>query len=250
MVNSSTTDVSMPSPKMNQFFSAVTPVRYHDRDGHATGFYFTDDNGKYYLITNRHVVATDDGAPAADAIRVVTRPSVDTQDIEFHDIPLEKGGEPVWIEHPAGSHLDIAAVPLPFSLDSTSSLTLHSGLFPPKEGKMPMNQDVVLLGYPMLEKAPYVPFLRKGHVATPYGSAYKDLPCFATDADMHGGTSGSPVFALPSPMPREGELLGDDFYLIGIHSATILHQRAPQEGPLDLNITWYIELLTDMLDVS
>lgn len=63
---------------------------------------------------------------------------------------------------------------------------------------MPIDQHIALLGYPMLERSPYTPFLRDGHMATPYGDPYKALPCFASDAGMHSGTSGSPVFTLPS----------------------------------------------------
>ena len=240
-------DVSMPSPDLDPLFASVTPIKYPAQDGHATGFYFRDANGNYFLITNNHVVATDEGSPIADSIRVLTRPSPDIGDVEFREVSLEAGGDPTWIQHPRGSMIDVVAVPLEFDIGPMTTTALDSGLFPPAEGRMPTTQRAMIVGYPMLERTPYRPVRRDAMISSLYGTTYRGLPCFKTDADMHSGTSGSPVFALPSAAAQRDEILGEDLYLIGVHSATLFSDHPPREGSLDLNIAWYIQLLEDML---
>lgn len=241
--------VSMPRPDVDPLFTAVTPVFFPDQAGHATGFYFVDDTNRQYLITNHHVVSVDGTTPRADTVRVLTRPSPRLQDVAYHDIPLAAGGQPTWIEHPLGPAVDVAAIPLPFDPSDSETVALHSGLFP-DPGWMPITQHGTIIGYPLLERTPFLPFLRDATIATPYGTTFRDAPCFAMDAHMHAGTSGSPVFALPESTARPKDMLGHGLHLIGIHSATIVAGKPATDGVLDLNIAWYSQLLEDMLPID
>ena len=242
--------VSMPSPDLDPLFTSVTPITYPDQGGNATGFYFIDDAGDQYLITNHHVVSNQNDSLLADSIRVVVRPTPDVQDVEFHDIDLQVDNEKTWIEHPRGSHIDIVAIPLPFDITSKTTMALHSGFIPPLEGEMPFGQRAIIIGYPILEESPFLPIRRDAIVASLYGTSYRGLPCFVTDADMHSGSSGSPVFGLPTASARSGDLIGNDLQLIGIHSATLFSNHPPREGALDLNIAWYSQLLMDMIAIQ
>lgn len=241
--------VSMPRPDLDPLFSAVTPIIYPSKGGHATGFYFVDAGNQPFLITNHHVVANERGSPTAENIRILTRPSPDITEVEFHTIPLIEDGNPTWIEHPQGSIIDVVAIPLSFDTSSLETVALHSGLFP-SDGWMPITQHGTIIGYPLLEKSPFLPILRDATIASPYGTTYRDAACFAMDASMHSGTSGSPVFALPESSSRSPDMLGHQLHLIGVHSATLYAERAPQDGALDLNIAWYIQLLEDMIDIG
>ncbi len=241
--------VNMPAPDVEPLFSAVTPILFPDHDGHATGFYFVDDNDDDYLITNYHVVSSGENVPASETIRVLTRPSRNITEFQFHDIPLKNGGDPAWCEHSRGSKVDLVAIPISFDTEPTETVALHSGLFP-DQGTMPITQSATIIGYPMLEKAPFLPLLRDASIASPYGTTYRDSPCFATDANMHSGTSGSPVFTLPTSTARVGDMLGQELNLIGVHSATLFSGHAPEEGALDLNIGWYIQLLADIVEIN
>lgn len=241
--------VSMPGPDVEPLFSTVTPILFPDQDGHATGFYFIADDDQGYLITNYHVVSSDGKVPVSDSIRVLIRPSRDISDLEFRDVPLETDDGPTWVEHSRGTKVDMVAIPIPFDTEPMETVALHSGLFPEK-GNMPITQSATIIGYPMLEKAPFFPLFRDATIATPYGTMYRDAPCFATDANMHSGTSGSPIFALPTATARRDDMLGRELNLIGIHSATLFSGHAPKEGALNLNIGWYIQLLADMIEID
>ena len=242
--------VSMPAPDLEPLFSAVTPVFLPEEEGHATGFYFVDDANNPYLITNHHVVSGQNGnGSVRESIRVLSRTSEDLDDITFHDVRLERDGEPTWITHPRGSSIDIVAVPLPFDPGAGAGVTFHSDMFP-DPGQMPIAQRAMVVGYPMLERTPFLPLSRDATIATLYGTTYRQLPCFLTDADLHSGTSGSPVLALPRMSARDGDMLGRELNLIGVHSATIFAEHPPQEGALDLNVAWYAQLLKDMVTVE
>jgi hypothetical protein len=242
-------DISMPYRTLDSFFTAVTPIRYPDSEGNATGFYFNDDNQDDYLITNRHALVSEDGQPLNDSVRIYSRPTTDVDDLQPHDIPLVDDGEPNWIEHPASHEIDVAALPLNFDLEPLSTVALHSGMFPPLSDEMPIVQNVMILGYPILGKHPYPPITRDGLIASPYGLAFSELPCFAVDANLHSGTSGSPVFSVPLGIEHGANQLGGELNLIGIHSETLHSNHPPEEGPLNLNYAWYIELLKDMITI-
>lgn len=249
MSGSADPDVSMPAPDIEPLFSTVTPVLFPEQEGHATGFFFVDDADDRYLITNHHVVTDDGGSPAADSVRILTRPSTEIDDLDFHEVPLRRDGEPTWVEHPRGPDIDVVAVPLPFDPGPIQTVALHSGLFP-AAGEMPVTQGATVVGYPLLEHAPFLPLLRTAAIASPYGTTYRELPCFVTDADLHSGMSGSPVFTLPESASRRGDMLGGELNLVGVHSATLFSGHPPQEGSLDLNIAWYIQLLADMVEID
>ena len=240
----------MPSPDLEPLFSAITPVFLPGDEGHATGFYFVDDDGDPYLITNHHVVSDQNGTdPVRESIRVLTRRSRDLNAISFHDVPIERDGEPTWISHPRGSSVDIVAVPLSFDPGGGAGVTLHSEMLP-EAGRMPIAQRAMVVGFPMLERTPFLPLSRDATIATQYGTSYRELPCFLTDADLHSGTSGSPVFSLPRMSARDDDMVGRELNLIGVHSATIFAEHPPQEGALDLNVAWYSQLLEDMVSID
>lgn len=241
------TVVTRPRPNLDPLYTCVTAVIYPGNGGHATGVYFIDDRDDLYLVTNRHVVSTENDDPIADRIRIITRPSRNLDDVQFHDVDLTRGDEHRWRGHPSSEEIDLAAIPLDIDLSdqATTALTSERLINP---DVVPMAQRALVLGYPMIEGAPYFPIKRDAMIASPYGISYRGMPCFKTDADMHSGTSGSPVFALPDPSMAGAQ--SDAFRLIGIHSATLTSQHGPQEGALDLNITWYAELLADLVSLD
>jgi hypothetical protein len=69
---------------------------------------------------------------------------------------------------------------------------------------------------------------------------------------MHSGTSGSPVLTRPSALQQtnEGFQLGGQqrMHCLGIHSATMLSDHEVEEDPLNINVTYYAELLGDIIE--
>jgi hypothetical protein len=253
----------LPNRGVNPLYTTVTPILYPDSSAHATGFFYTEldgvesddvdlDSENIYLVTNHHAVADEDGSPISDSIRIMTRPeSQDLAKLQHHDIKLKgDDGEPQWLEHPEGSEIDVVAVPLNIDLNETGTRVISDQLKLPDNIKIQFGQEAAVLGYPVRGGSPYLPIARNAMIASPYGVPFQGLPCFATDADIHSGTSGSPVLTRPSALQQttEGFQLGSQkMFFLGVHSATMQSDHEPEEGPLNINVTWYAELLGDII---
>lgn len=253
----------LPDRGVDPLYTTVTPILYPDSSAHATGFFYTElddteseevdlDSAGIYLVTNHHAVADENGNPISDSIRIMTRPdSQDLTNLQYHDITLESDdGEQQWLEHPQGSEIDVVAVPLNIDLDGTGTRVISNQLRLPDNIKIQFGQEAAVLGYPIRGQSPYLPIARNAMIASSYGVPFQGLPCFATDADMHSGTSGSPVLTRPSALQQttEGFQLGTQkMFFLGVHSATMQSDHEPEEGPLNINVTWYAELLEDII---
>jgi hypothetical protein len=258
--------MATPNHPVDELYKIVTPIQYPNREDYATGFFFstleTVEVGDTtlpppaYLITNHHVVAEldeEDGEykPIDESIRILMRLDKDNpRDIDYIDIPLMSDGEKNWIEHPDGPDVDIAAVPLDFSFFLNSSSRFFSPKqFRPDEVRIKAGTKAIVASYPIRGTSPYFPILRDALIASPYGERFGGRPCFAIDADMHSGTSGSPVITTPSTLRHtesRTEIGGQEPYLLGVHSATVESNHDENEGPLNLNYEWYAELIMEM----
>src|SRR2546425_6152569 len=102
----------------------------------ATGFVVAKD-GKHYLITNWHVLAgrhpqtskpSSDTAGVPDELVVYYHKKVvkDGQELTgwctASEALNDAGGKPCWIEHPTGSKVDVAALPI---VPQNAEITLH-----------------------------------------------------------------------------------------------------------------------------
>jgi len=256
--------VSIPDRGVDPLYTAVTPILYPNSSGHATGFFYTDlgDSDpdeinqmeeQTYLITNHHAVADEEGNPICDSFRIITRPnSQNLANLQYYDVELkDDNGSSCWLEHPEGSEIDVVAIPLEIDLSDSGTRAISNQLRIPENIEVTFGQEAAVLGYPIRGEAPYLPIARNAMIASPYGVPFQGLPCFATDAHMHSGTSGSPVLTRPSALQQtnEGFQLGGQqrMHFLGIHSATMLSDHEPEEGPLNINVTWYAELLDDII---
>ena len=257
--------MSIPNQSISPIYTVATPIQYPDGSGHATGFFYSTgtqrdapnefERENTFLITNKHVVTNEDGLPIDDSIRILTRPSRENiSQIDYHDVSLHDDGEPNWVEHPSNDNIDVVAIKLDINVDFDKSGThyLTKNNMKPDDIVLQPSQEAMVIGYPIRGEAPYLPISRNAVIASPYGAPFQDLPCFAIDADMHSGTSGSPVLTRPSPAQQTetGPVIGgrQSLHFIGVHSATMQSDHDLQEGPLNLNIEWYAELIKDMVE--
>jgi V8-like Glu-specific endopeptidase len=254
---------SLPDRGVDPLYTAVTPILYPNNSGHATGFFYTDigdtdpeqrnqRDEDIYLITNHHAVADDDGDPICDSIRIITRPNPQNlTELKHHDIELYDDGNPQWREHPEGSEIDVVAISLDINLNDSGTKIISNQLRMPDNVEVTFGQEAVVLGYPIRGQSPYLPIARNAMIASPYGVPFQGIPCFGTDADMHSGTSGSPVLTRPSALQQttDGFQLGgqQQMHFLGIHSATMQSNHELEEGPLNINVTWYAELLDEII---
>ncbi|HUT00717.1 MAG TPA: hypothetical protein VMY59_10405, partial [Candidatus Thermoplasmatota archaeon] len=80
---------------------------------------------------------------------------------------------------------------------------------------------------------------------------FSGTPCFLTDANLHPGTSGSPVITKPKNtwVDNEGNTAittGTRYYLLGIHSGTTGIISGNIRIPLGLGVAWYIKIVEEI----
>lgn len=105
--------------------------------------------------------------------------------------------------------------------------------------------NVVVVGYPLgfYDKKNNLPVYRKASIASAYGINFGGLPYFLVDANLHEGTSGSPVVNSHHTLFKEGDKK-EGYKLFGIHSA----EHVVDEDPLGLNVVWYADVLVDIAE--
>lgn len=260
--------MNTPSRGVDPHYATVTLIRYPGAEGHATGFFFRF-SGEDYLITNQHVVdVVDSEGEPLESVRVFTRDDPnDLSNLGFHDLKLrDENGEKTWLTHPDEPQIDIAAIPLEEACQdeietcpiselgegnpSTGTFVFTPDDFLPDDVVIGAGEQLMIMGYPIRGTSPYFPLCRNALIASPYGAGLG----FATDANMHPGTSGSPVLTIPKAMVQTetGPVIGGRSgpFLIGIHSGDINQFDDPnqlvQSGPLNLNTAWHVELLKDI----
>jgi hypothetical protein len=125
-----------------------------------------------------------------------------------------------------------------------------------KESFLPSNYpldpgvDIFIMGYPLgfYDDKNNLPVFRNAS----YGTDFQNLPMFLTDANLHPGTSGSPVITKPKNtwVDDKGNtaiVTGTVYYLLGVHSSTVgvtLPGQPPT--PLGLGGAWYARLIEEI----
>ena len=79
-------------------------------------------------------------------------------------------------------------------------------------------------------------------IASQYGINFNKKPYFLIDANLHPGTSGSPVVNSHHTLFRE-QGSKEGYKLFGIQSA----QHLVDGEPLGLNVVWYSYLLNEII---
>lgn len=226
---------------LDQMLLMVAPIEIWcgpSRMGTATGFFFTNE-GKLYLITNKHVVRDDTNHVFPDKLRLRlhTNAQDHTQNADY-DIWLYRDRKSVWREKPG---VDVVAIELPSTEMSRFFLiALSSNFLPPKNLVLAPGDEVVVIGYPrgFSDVLHNYPVVRTGAVASAYPVPFQGQPLFLVDARLHPGTSGSPVLAKPSNVTRTAEttLVGDyHIFFLGINSGEV--NFSPESS--GLNAIWY-----------
>jgi hypothetical protein len=129
-----------------------------------------------------------------------------------------------------------------FRLFNSSSITfIGSELINEKE----INSfgSLAIIGYPLgfHDEIHNLPVYRKAMIASCYGVNFSGLPYFLIDANLHPGTSGSPVVNSHHTLFKERD--GKEGYaLFGVHSA----EHIVDQDPLGLNVVWYAYLLVEI----
>jgi hypothetical protein len=190
-------------------------AKFQDLDlGWATGFFYSlvlNDVPSIFLITNWHVLAGRHidppyAAPSRsgavpdrfEAILVRQNPELESAgQIQTETVTISlytPTGDPIWIQHPKGSFVDIAALNLGpieenYRVPGINKLALQHDM------AIEIGNDVFVLGYPLgFAHFLNMPVWKKGSIASePHSEVMGAPPRIVIDATTRGGMSGSPV---------------------------------------------------------
>ena len=225
----------------------------------GSGFFY-ESGGRTYYVTNRHLVAGENGRRCPDSIML--RLHTDPSDIaSSRDVSLDlydDGGRPLWREHPAyGKDIDVAAIPAGQGrLNGCAIFPLSRARQVPDKTVLELGQDLMVVGFPegLSDATHNLPIARNASLASLYMVPFGGRPCMLVDAMLHPGASGSPVltkriFNARRPDGSVAASTTGAMHLVGIHSAGAYRSargRAVEGGPLGLNLCWFASLLDDM----
>ena len=250
------------APRIHPFMATTTPVTARSTGqapresilSLATGFYFEHEK-KRYLITNRHVVVKEDEEKYPDHLVAQVHLSATSPDpVRSITIPLyDSDKKPVWLEHPENRRInktedrfDLVALKVDDQIRESDYVECWKmDRIKPANVRLDVGDQVLIVGYPLFffDRKHNLPIVRTGTIATPYKAVFQNKPVFLVDANLQGGTSGSPVVVPQSNIRERGEAgfaLGEyPPYLVGINSA--------KYEALGLNVVWYASLLRDIV---
>ncbi len=220
------------------------------RSGAGTGFFcLNKTETRLYLVTNRHIARNEERSFYPDYLVLKLHTNAnDLRESGDYKVDLyrdENKQEPVWNE--TSPAVDVVAIELPFE-EMKQRYVLKAFVFDDfikSEIVVGLGDPVVIIGYPLgfHDEMFNLPVARQGAVASVYPVPFRGNRFFLVDANLHPGTSGSPVITRPSAMTltTKGTVFGGrQFYVVGINSGTF--------GDLELNAVWFADVVAELLE--
>lgn len=237
----------------------ITQMQGGQPVGTATGFFY-ESGGNVYLVTNRHVVIDEKANVRPDSLRLRLHVSPDdtTKNVDF-DVPLYKNENAMWHVHPTYPKppIDVAVVTVDQAALKKDHFfkVLSSATFLPEKLVIVPGEDVMVIGFPrgVSDVQNNLPLIRNTMIASAYGVPFQGQPMFLIDANLHPGTSGSPVVTKPKNAWQDtdgnlGFYTGTPMYLLGVHSATLSVKVQGADEALGLGAVWYAAVIQEIID--
>ena len=233
--------------------SIIIQLKSGEEIGTATGFFYTNTNN-IYLVTNKHVVKNPDSQIQPDTLRLILHcdPKNPRNNADY-DIPLYSKTEiPLWKEHPMHVDADIVVIELDNDIKTYFVKAWSKKDFLPEKFILGIGEDVFVMGYPRAfhDSVHNLPIFRNAMIASSYGVPFNNQPYFLIDANMHKGTSGSPIITKPKNtwQTTDGNtalVSGNHYYILGINSGSF----SIDDEKLGLSVIWYIHLVEEIINL-
>ena len=211
----------------------------------ATGFFFQHAD-KLFLVTNQHVISPGGDVLAADRIEFAVH-LMSEGPARTKSVSVDLGARGARWRHGYDSRgeIDIAAVEIDQDVlpeDAVFECFTADNLLRPVT-RVEVGESLLLVGYPNGEANDRygLPIVRQASLASSFGLRFDGQGYFLTDAATHRGMSGAPVVLRDACGQRDMP-----WKLLGVHSATFDLVPAAErlERGLDLNCTWYADILS------
>jgi len=190
---------------------ALTTVRIEiftgrTRGATATGFFFVSKDQRLFLVTNRHVVRNEAEIFYPDRLHLKLHTNANNLS-ESRDYVVELYTDSA-AEHPAWREINAATdvVTLPLSLKDMQRQFVFRAFgstdLITDDVVLGIGDPVVVIGYPLgfYDEVFNLPVVRQGSVGSVYPIPFRGNRYFLVDANLHPGTSGSPVVTRPTTM--------------------------------------------------
>lgn len=237
----------------------VRLARDGEEMGTATGFFFAKD-GRIYLVTNRHVARSERREMQPTHFRVhLHRSPADLGQNVWITLPLfDEEGRPRWLEDKKSESdilcLEVEEIRRRAAEKSVAISALSEADFVPDHVNFELGQELLVIGYPRgyHDDVHNLPVIRYATLASPYPIPFQGKPLALIDANLHPGTSGSPVILKPSSISRGGRSADLSarrrVYLIGVHSSSVgAILKDGGKDPLGLHLIWFARLIPEII---
>lgn len=164
----------------------------------GTGFFYKNDNGNLYIITNKHVIE------GVVKIEFLIHRCDEKQNPVFDNITIEQNGRiaDLCLFHKDDT-VDLCAINANWVYDKNLPVkNLFVKCFTPQNipsksqiDEIDAIEDVIMIGYPdgIMDNHNNMPIFRKGITATHYKYDFNNQKEFLIDVPAIGGSSGSPI---------------------------------------------------------
>jgi len=223
----------------------------------ATGFLYNFE-GRNFLITNWHVVSgchpetrqpLDPNGSIPDRIRLTYHRADQLGVWARGEIDLnDKGGRPVWCEHPKhGPAVDVVAV----DLENLTAPVHPINEVQFEDIRVSVAQDVFIVGFPKgLSGGGFFPIWKRGSIASEPDIDLNGLPKLLIDSATREGLSGSPVIAQyvgwhqVKDEPSSEDWVGTGRRLLGIYSSRV----GKDQFEAQLGIVWKARVIEEIIN--
>ena len=218
----------------------------------ATGFYFAR-NGRFFLITARHVFFDGPSEHAPDHVAITCHTdATNLTRVACPVLPLYAGGRAAWQQaQDSGGDIDVAALeiatdqlPRPHAMQAFGPDDLARGT-----PSWDVGDPLAIPGFPLgfHDTVHHLPVVRTAAIASAYGVRFQGKGLFLTDGRTHRGSSGAPV--LLHETDAEGRRR---WRLLGVHSSRMdmSGRDAALDESLGLNCAWYADVLMTLTQAA
>ena len=253
-------------PSIDKIYLTTTILLRFKSDkpsGSATGFFFQDEEGRLFIITNKHVIYGEkyyeNPEPEIDKVKLILHTNAQnlTENEEL-EIPLFVNQSKTWLEH-ENKDFDVVLIPIKIDRNKYVIAPINRSIIESSDLEIGF-EKIFVMGYPFgwYDKINNLPVTRIGHLSSPFKIPFQNNPIMLGDVETHNGMSGGPVFMKLDNFTtiedgkRVKQLGSSKLILVGIHSGQprwdLIDQNTGQTRSISHSLVniWFADLIIEI----